>query len=213
MSDHARALLPMLWLLASEAHDPVSGLVEFTNEKIAFRLRLRIDDVTKSINEIIVAGFAEHYPSCSESVTEPLPNRSQTVTPETEDIDLDRGENKTPSSSSDDQFALTPVAEKFTPQDMVAEWNAAIDHFAKQGEVRIPKVTKLTNDRDKKCRTRIKSLRIDKLAWQAALNKIHQSEFLTGDKPSATNPNWRADFDWVIKNDTVLTKIMEGGYE
>jgi hypothetical protein len=45
------------------------------------------------------------------------------------------------------------------------------------------------------------------------LDKILASDFLTGRKPSDTHPNFKADFDWLIANDTNHVKVMEGKYD
>ncbi len=84
MGPDARALLPMLWLLASENKDPTSGIVEDPINKIAFRLRLDEGVLVGAIEEIVAAGFFLIDQSCNETVTEPLQNRNETVTPETE---------------------------------------------------------------------------------------------------------------------------------
>ena len=89
MSAEARATLPMLWLLAAEDHDPVSGMIHLTSEQIAFRLRKVTKIVTKAIKEIASAGFISvdvtcYCPRCNSSVTNPLRNRYESVTPETE---------------------------------------------------------------------------------------------------------------------------------
>ena len=59
MSVEARALLPMLWLMASEDEDPASGLLRKSYESITFRLRMGKKDFEKIIAEIIDAGFVE----------------------------------------------------------------------------------------------------------------------------------------------------------
>jgi hypothetical protein len=84
MSANARALLPMLWLLASEDVDPVSGSLRDGYEKIAFRLRLPKKEVLDAIGEIIAAGFIEEIQESNQQVTEPLRICYETVTPETE---------------------------------------------------------------------------------------------------------------------------------
>ncbi|CAB4139747.1 hypothetical protein UFOVP353_15 [uncultured Caudovirales phage] len=96
MSANARALLPMLWLLASEDKDPVSGSLRIGYERIAFRLRMDIKTVADGINEILSvtgddgeAKFLEllqpiENKECNETVTNPYPIRNQTVAPETE---------------------------------------------------------------------------------------------------------------------------------
>jgi hypothetical protein len=82
MSADARALLPMLWLLASEDEDPRSGLVKQETEKLSFRLRIPLKTVDKAIVEMVDAGFVEQLQPRIETVTEALRNRTQTVTQE-----------------------------------------------------------------------------------------------------------------------------------
>lgn len=84
MSVNARALLPMLWLLASEDEDPVSGLLRDGYEKIAFRLRMQKKDVESGILECVNSGFIERLNEHFEQVTGSSQIRNQTVTPETE---------------------------------------------------------------------------------------------------------------------------------
>lgn len=84
MSVHARALLPMLWLLASEDEDPVSGLLRDSYEKIAFRLRQPKKEVEQAITECIESGFLELVSETNQQVTESLRNSLESVTPETE---------------------------------------------------------------------------------------------------------------------------------
>lgn len=57
MSAEARALLPMLWLLAAEDHDPTSGMVRLTHDEIAFRLRRDPLAVKPATDEIVRSGF------------------------------------------------------------------------------------------------------------------------------------------------------------
>lgn len=89
MSADARALLPMLWLLASEDNDPVSGCIRDSYEKITFRLRMDKNTFESALIEIEKSGFItlhqaiENKP-CNQSVTKPLQERNSTVTPETE---------------------------------------------------------------------------------------------------------------------------------
>lgn len=66
MSADARALLPMIWLLACEDKDPVSGCVRMSYEDIAWRLRLPEKTVESAILEMQESDFIE----CIESVTE-----------------------------------------------------------------------------------------------------------------------------------------------
>lgn len=78
MSAEARALLPMLWLIAAEDENPVTGLLRIRNEEIAFRLRRPEKDIAAAISEIILNGFLvdlnQEESTSYESVTESLRN-------------------------------------------------------------------------------------------------------------------------------------------
>ena len=80
MSADARALLPMLWLLACEDEDPSSGNIPLEVEAISFRLRIDKSTLVKCLDELESAGFID----CDQSVTKPLRNRNETVPTETE---------------------------------------------------------------------------------------------------------------------------------
>jgi hypothetical protein len=49
--------------------------------------------------------------------------------------------------------------------------------------------------------------------YQSILTKILESDFLLGKKPTSTHKNFRADLDWIVKNDTNYVKILEGRYD
>lgn len=70
----------------------------------------------------------------------------------------------------------------------------------------LPRVRKLTNARKNKMRSRVKSLGIDSI--REAFIKVESSDFLTG-----RNGEWRADLDWLMKNDENMLKVLEGRYD
>jgi len=80
MSANARATLPMLWLLACEDADPTSGMIKLSYAEISFRLRQKEKDIKATIEELQRCEFIE----CIETVTKPLRDSNQIVTPETE---------------------------------------------------------------------------------------------------------------------------------
>lgn len=111
MSDNARALLPMFWLLASEDEDPVSGLIRIGYEEIAFRLRTDISKIQSAVDECVKQDFLENMEPCNDIVTDPLRNCHATVTPETEtETETERKkkiqkEKKSFSKSDHEEFA------------------------------------------------------------------------------------------------------------
>lgn len=78
MSANARAILPMLWLLASEDKDPVSGLLRIRNEEVAFRLRRPLEEINSVIKECIMSGFLVDENESNQEVTKSY----ESVTPE-----------------------------------------------------------------------------------------------------------------------------------
>lgn len=73
----SRALAPMLWLLASEE---VDGKICKTLDEIAFRLRMKADDLAEALNPLILAGFFE----VDEDASSVLAARLRSAEPETE---------------------------------------------------------------------------------------------------------------------------------
>lgn len=49
----SRALAPMLWLIASDSKDPKSGAIDYAPEKIAFRLRMPVQDFVDALKPLI----------------------------------------------------------------------------------------------------------------------------------------------------------------
>jgi hypothetical protein len=48
--------------------------------------------------------------------------------------------------------------------------------------------------------------------WTEIITRMAKSDFLTGRKPSEKNPNWRADFDFLLQPET-QNKVLEGKYD
>lgn len=62
----ARAMLPMLWLLAPETEDYMSGRIELSANGIAYRLRISEAEVEKNLQILITAGFIKDVRDCTE---------------------------------------------------------------------------------------------------------------------------------------------------
>lgn len=74
-------------------------------------------------------------------------------------------------------------------------------------EFDLPKVMKFSKTRKSKLKARLKDCGgID--GWITALEKIRQSNFLTGDNKQG----WKADFDFILQEKS-FNKIMEGSYD
>ena len=81
----------------------------------------------------------------------------------------------------------------------VREWN----EFASKNS--LSSITSLTDSRKKKLQARLKNGEFKKL-FSDALIEIKKSQYLLGAK------GWKITFDWLIKNDENILKVIEGNY-
>jgi hypothetical protein len=103
----SRALAPMLWLLAS---DSVDGVIDADEAKLAFRLRMSIDEVSAALKPLIDNGFFDVASGA-------LAERKQVAVPETETEALQRQKEKRPRKAR-----ATPLPEGFGPSTRVNLW-------------------------------------------------------------------------------------------
>ena len=191
-----------IWLIASrsrEYHPDGDPLVPHDETYITKKSGLKKKITLKPL---IDSGFLVCYQHAINMLSE-----SKHLAPTDLDLETYKEETENPSSSSDD-----PPPNGFSPNDMMRLWNDGVDFYAKDREVLIPKIQKLTDKRKKKALARIKDCQIDETRWRSVINTIHQSEFLSGKKPGKGHENWSADFNFTVESETTLTKILEGGY-
>lgn len=96
---------------------------------------------------------------------------------------------------------------KPTPEKLMRLWN-------KMAPEPLPRVEILSATRDRWCRARLKDFP-DPNFWIAAMDRIKGSSFLQGKgrpRKDGERP-FRATFDWLIKNDNNVAKVMEGQYD
>jgi uncharacterized protein YdaU (DUF1376 family) len=70
----------------------------------------------------------------------------------------------------------------------------------------VPAVAKMTADRDRKLRARLKDSTIEE--WQRAMDALERSAFCRGEN----DRGWRADFDFLLQPKS-FTKLLEGAYD
>jgi hypothetical protein len=117
------------------------------------------------------------------------------ITPLEQCYDFVNNENLTNNNNNNNKEERL---EKHPPSVLMELWNQI---------VKSPSVSTLNKTRESKARLRLKENDIDDI--REALKKITESPFLSGDN----DRGWRADFDWLISNDTNLVKILEGKYD
>ncbi len=89
-----------------------------------------------------------------------------------------------------------------TMQEVLDRWNKKLP-FKTRG---------LSDNRRDHLRTRLQEpLFVDNI--DTIIDKIRNNDFLTGRAPSKDHPNFKADFDWIIKNNTNYLKVLEGKYD
>lgn len=85
--------------------------------------------------------------------------------------------------------------------DLLELWNATT-------HPPIPRCRELTDERRRKIRARL-TKRSSLTEWRTVFEKIQASAFCRGE----TDRGWVADFDWVMRNDTIPARVLEGRYD
>jgi len=122
----SRALLPMIWLLISDQSDPADGKIEYSIEKIAFRLRQTPTEIDKALKPLLDKGFLILYQDASNM----LASCYQHATSETE------AETETETETETDYCPETGIPEqKPTPTqtDVTARQQQAVMEFECDG--------------------------------------------------------------------------------
>ena len=112
-------------------------------------------------------------------------------------------ETETVTEEETKDVKKTVVVPSLSIQDLTDGWNSIV-----ATEEGFKKVAKLTEDRRKRIRLRLKA-HPESEFWNKVLNKIPRVPFLSG----KNDRKWRADFDFLIKNDENALKIYEGKYD
>lgn len=95
-----------------------------------------------------------------------------------------------------------------TADDLREGWN---EHCAILG---LPKVEMLSATRRQKAQARLREHK-DVDFWNVVFGRISGSPFLLGHQKTngdGKHKNWKANFDWLIDNDTNCVKVFEGRY-
>lgn len=121
---------------------------------------------------------------------------------EEKDIDIELENN---NSLSEDKSS-EPIPEK-TPKGIgLKEVKEFVDLYNSIA-VRLPKVQKISSNREKKIKARLKN--IDLNGWKQVFERCEKSDFCCG----VNKNNWTASLDWLISNDNNYVKVLEGRYD
>lgn len=196
MSAEARALLPMLWLLACEYDDPSAGIIDQDPKKIAFRLRQSTENIDYCLRELQVSDFIE----CIESVTNPLQDRMQTVTPETE-TETETEEEGDPASPDLGNGKPLP----FNSTEVMKIWNEVMNStFATNKKI-------LGEETKRRINVLTKTEFPTRQDWKKYFTALTNSDFLMGKTESPGRRPFRLTLEWAIKPANMI-KVIEGNY-
>lgn len=93
----------------------------------------------------------------------------------------------------------TEAVQQLGPKDLMSLWNEIVKE---------PRVLKLTAARSQKAKLRLQTYK-DQDFWRHVLGRLLETPFLRGDN----DRGWRADFDWLVRNDENPARILEGKYD
>lgn len=201
LPDASKAHLMLIWLLASRTDNRIPNDPEWIARKIGATGLVDIAGLTS-------AGFlaeSDGFPGPGDT---PLADREQDVCPESEtetetETESDSGSSE-PAANGDAISAGEPtgrnrsskhhpVAQAFENYNLVA------------GDLGLPRAEKLTPERRRKLRARLKDHGID--GWNGALVALEDQPFLLGKGPRG----WRASLDFLLQP-TSFTKVLERAY-
>lgn len=166
-----------------------SGTFEFDVELAASLLRTRENKILSDLDKIADAKYLLVDKSRREAVNRPA-EAADPRTLSSLQYTTDKQTNNTVHNSAD---AL--------PCGLDVLWN---EHCGEK----LPKVKECGKGRKEKIKARLKE-HPDSRYWVEVFTKCAKSKFLTGDN----GRGWRADFDWLMANDTNATKVLEGRYD
>ncbi|MCT4604903.1 MAG: phage replisome organizer N-terminal domain-containing protein [Marinisporobacter sp.] len=75
--------------------------------------------------------------------------------------------------------------------------------------ISLAKVRSISVNRKKHLQARWKQFDYNLETFKEVLKKVNKSEFCNG----SNNRKWKVDFDWLIKNDENMVKVLEGKYD
>ena len=125
LSVESRAILPMLWLLASENEDPTSGNINIDVKKIAFRLRQDIPTIEQCIEELQAADFIE----CIESVTKSLRDSNESVSEFRKNVTTETETETEAEAEAEAETETEKHMSHSTPAKRIFDfWKKALNH-------------------------------------------------------------------------------------
>lgn len=189
LTDKAKAHLMLIWLLVSQRKDRSipddAGWVQR-----AIGASDKVD-----LQSLISAGWLV--------ALEPIPETTLEASPES-GLEQNRIEEKRIEDQNRNSD-LVREDDVISVQELLESWNELCP------PVGLAAVRELSASRKQKASARIREH--PKVAfWNDVFREIKRSAFLRGMGPANGKEPWRANFDWLIENDTNCIKVAEGRY-
>jgi uncharacterized protein YdaU (DUF1376 family) len=166
------------------------------NARAAEEMQLRAAKSLKAKQSIDARWNEKEQQKQSEDDTDVLKKRYVLDTTQKSESDTEEERKKVEATPPSPVAAIVKkITHSFDMEKALEAWN----HMASTHG--LPKVQNFTAPRKAKLLKRLEG-------WQAAMDKIAQSPFLTGDN----DRGWKADFDFVLQQAS-FTKLMEGKYD
>lgn len=193
LPDVSKGHLMLIWIIASQLKNRVLFDSKYVAQIIGANGKV-------DLQGLVDAGFLE----IDESALERSESDSETT--------LERSGETTStlilsSSLSSEGESGKPNPEPLTPQDLVDGWNEVCPPLG------LPKVEMLSATRRQKALARLREHPQDDF-WNKVMARMRGSPFLLGrsNGNSLDHKGWKANFDWLIENDTNAVKVYEGRY-
>lgn len=196
----SKALLPLIWLLASESND---GHFDANPEFLAYRLRWDMHDLRTGLKPLFDMGFLL---SDSDMLAACLQDACLETETETE------GETEGEVCPSNDGQVITNGDHVLSHQRMRICPTAKIVDLYHRMLPQLPRVEKLTDKRRKQIQQRWREDLPELENWEFFFDFVKKSDFLMGRSPPTPGRSiFRADIEF-LTNATNYTKIAEEKY-
>ncbi len=155
-------------------------------------------DILRNGCETLAAGASNR----SETVAQPLPNGSASVSNTGTDTRIPIPKSETDTGTDTHAASDDAGCSGVTPQRVAELWNEICGGL-------MPRVTTLTDKRRQKLRARLSRPGREEEWWRAYFTRIRASPFCCGEGARG----WTADFDWAIRSEDVIARVLEGRYD
>ena len=213
----SRALLPMVWLLASEFAE---GVINVEDTDIAFRVHWPIDAFHEAFKSLIDRGFIINRNEQNQ-LTRNFPQSQSQSQSQREKERTDKTLSSAPVDLFEQDIKPEPTKAEIRAQAAAAaqaeitEAVAAYNALAKpNGPTQWPACNKVT---EKRARAIAKMLDDESTGgldgWRATLARAARSSWLNGSKPRGNgHENWQPDILYLARPDTIA-EISEGKHD